>query len=221
MRLGEVQEAETALVVVLDALALLGVEPVPLGPVDRPAAPTGGELTTEAMAQAVAAHLPEGAIVADEGLTMGRSIYARTEGVVAHSWLSLTGGSIGIGLPLATGAAVACPERKVLALQADGSGMYTPQALWTQAREGLDVTTVVFANRGYASLKQELYRVGANPGRTALDMLDIAAPALDWISLARAMGVPGERVAEAGALGRALVKGLATPGPYLIEASCG
>lgn len=200
----------------------LGVSPARLPPAGaRPAAPKTGALEAELMAQAVAAHLPENAIVADEGLTMGRAIYAATRDVVPHSWLSLTGGSIGIGFPLATGAAVACPDRKVLALQADGSGMYTPQALWTQAREGLDVTTVVFANRGYQSLKQELFKVGANPGRTALDMLEIGEPALDWVSLAKAMGVPGERVTDAAGLSTALGRGLAEPGPYVIEAAVG
>lgn len=200
----------------------LGVDKAVLGATgERPQAPTAGGLEAEAIAQAVAAHLPEHAIIADEGLTMGRAIYAATQDAVPHSWLSLTGGSIGIGFPMATGAAVACPDRKVLALQADGSGMYTPQALWTQARESLDVTTVVFANRGYQSLKQELYKVGANPGRTALDMLEIGEPALDWVSLARSMGVPGERVTDAAGLSQALGRGLAAPGPYLIEAAVG
>ncbi len=198
----------------------LGVEADPAtSPGERQRAPTTGGLEPELIAQAVAAHLPEQAIVADEGLTLGRAIYAATRDVVPHSWLSLTGGAIGIGFPMATGAAVACPDRKVLALQADGSGMYTPQALWSQAREGLDITTVVFANRGYQSLKQELFKVGANPGRTALDMLEVGEPALDWVSLAKGMGVPGERVRDAPGLSAALGRGLASPGPYLIEAA--
>ncbi len=184
---------------------------------ERPTAPTGGALSAETIGRTVAALLPEGAIVADEGLTMGREIYPMTRGLAPHSWLSLTGGSIGIGFPFATGAAVACPDRPVLALQADGSGMYTLQALWTQAREGLNVTTLVFANDGYKSLHQELYKVGANPGRTALDMLNVDRPALDWVSLAKGMGVPGERVEDAAGLAKALAKGLAEPGPYLVE----
>src|SRR5690606_8948075 len=150
-------------------------------------------------------------------ITAGREIYPLTAAAAPHSWLSITGGSIGIGMPLAAGAAIACPERKVLSLQADGSGMYTLQALWTQAREGLDVTTVVFSNRGYESLKGELYKVGANPGRTALAMLEINEPVLDWVSLARGMGVAGGRVAGAEALVRAVGRGLATPGPYVVE----
>ena len=199
----------------------LGVgKTVPPGAADRPSggAPNGGPVTAELVARAVTACLPENAIVVDEGLTAGREIYPLTAGAAPHSWLSITGGSIGIGMPLATGAAVACPERKVLSLQADGSGMYTLQALWTQAREGLDITTVVFSNRGYESLKGELFKVGANPGRTALDMLEIKEPQLDWTSLARGMGVEGERVEDVAALLRALQRGFRSEGPYLIEA---
>jgi acetolactate synthase-1/2/3 large subunit len=128
------------------------------------------------------------------------------------------GGSIGMGMPVATGAAVACPERKVICLEGDGSGMYTLQALWTQAREGLDVTTLLFSNRSYAILKGELANVGAgNPGRKALGMLDLGHPDLDWVGLARAMGVPGARVTTMEALNDRLADGLATPGPYLVE----
>ena len=181
-------------------------------------APSGGPVTAELVGRAVTACLPENAIVVDEGITAGPAIYALTAGAAPHSWLSITGGSIGIGMPLAVGAAVACPERKVLSLQADGSAMYTLQALWTQAREGLDITTVVFANRGYESLKAELFKVGANPGRTALDMLEISEPQLDWTSLARGMGVEAERVEDGAALMRALQRGLRSEGPYLIEA---
>ena len=193
---------------------------VPPGAADRlgGGAPNGGPVTAELVAHAVTACLPENAVVVDEGITAGREIYPLTAGAAPHSWLSITGGSIGIGMPLATGAAVACPERKVLSLQADGSGMYTLQALWTQAREGLDITTVVFSNRGYESLKGELFKVGANPGRTALDMLEIKEPQLDWTSLARGMGVESERVEDVAALLRALQRGIRSEGPYLIEA---
>ena len=187
-------------------------------PAERPQAPTGGALTAEAVAQAVSALLPENAIIVDEGITAGRQIYPLTGRAPAHSWLSITGGSIGIGMPLATGAAVACPDRKVLSLQADGSAMYTLQALWTQAREGLDVTTVLFSNRGYESLKGELFKVGANPGRTALDMLEMREPEIDWVSIARGMGLPAARASDAGELAREMQRGLATPGPCLIEA---
>jgi acetolactate synthase-1/2/3 large subunit len=129
------------------------------------------------------------------------------------------GGSIGLGLPMATGAALAAPDRKTVCLQADGSGMYTLQALWTMAREQLDVTVVLFANRSYAILRGELANVGAqNVGRKALDMLDLGRPDLDWVSLARGMGVPGARVTDMDEFNRRFAEGLATPGPYLVEA---
>ena len=210
------QSGAEALARLADRLGVTAAD-APVEAMARPSAPRSGGLAAETIGQAVAALLPEGAIVADEGLSLGREIYPMTRGGVPHSWLSLTGGSIGIGFPFATGAAVACPDRPVLALQADGSGMYTPQALWTQAREGLNVTTLVFANAGYKSLHQELYKVGANPGRTALDMLTVERPVLDWVSLARGMGVPGERVEDAPGLVNALARGFAEPGPYLIE----
>ncbi len=135
-----------------------------------------------------------------------------------HDWLSNMGGSIGMGMPVATGAAVACPDRKVICLEGDGSGMYTLQALWTQAREGLDVTTLLFSNRSYAILRGELANVGAgNPGRKALDMLDLGHPDLDWVGLARSMGVPGARVTTMDAFNDRLAEGIATPGPFLVE----
>ena len=122
-------------------------------------------------------------------------------------------------MPLATGAAVACPERRVICLSGDGSAMYTLQSLWTQAREGLAVTTVIFANRDYAILKGELTNVGArNPGRKAYDMLEIGRPDLDWVGMARSMGVEGERARTAEEFCRAMRNGLAEQGPYLIEA---
>src|SRR5665213_2936770 len=120
--------------------------------------------------------------------------------------------------PVATGAAVACPDRKVVCLEGDGSGLYTLQALWTQAREGLDVTTLLFANRTYQILKGELANVGAgNPGRKALDMLDLGNPNLDWVGLAKAMGVPGAKVTNMEEFNRRCAEGLAAPGPYLVE----
>jgi acetolactate synthase-1/2/3 large subunit len=142
-----------------------------------------------------------------------------TAGAAPHDWLDLTGGAIGMGLPAATGAAVACPDRRVVALEADGSGMYTLQALWTQARESLDVTTIVFSNRRYAILQIELMRVGAgNPGRKALDLFDLSRPEINWVDLARGMGVPGVRATTADEFTRSLARSLATPGPNLIEA---
>ncbi|WP_108658636.1 acetolactate synthase large subunit [Acuticoccus kandeliae] len=184
----------------------------------RPVAPGAGSITYGALAAAIAAALPEGAIISDEGITVGRDIYGMTAGAPPMTWLAITGGSIGIGPPLATGAAVACPDRPVVALQADGSSMYTIQALWTQARENLNVTTVIFANQSYEILKQELFRVGANPGRSALDMLEINRPELDFVSLACGMGVPAKRVSDAAELCRAIADAVKEPGPFLIEA---
>ena len=141
-----------------------------------------------------------------------------TSGAAPHDWLQLTGGAIGEGLPLATGAAVACPDRKVISLEADGSGMYTLQSLWTQAREGLNVMTLILANRAYAILRQELANLGAdNPGRKALDMLSLGNPNLDWISLAKGMGVEGRRVETVDELVAAFRAGVAATGPFLIE----
>jgi acetolactate synthase-1/2/3 large subunit len=195
----------------LDGAVLQSLERSPL--------PADGPLDIDAIAQAVGALLPENAIVADEAIGSGRGMHPFTMGSPPHDWLQICGGAIGLGLPMATGAALACPDRKVVGLQADGSAMYTLQALWTQAREGLDVTTVLFANRAYASLKHELFNVGAhNPGRTALDMLEIGRPDLDWVALARGMGVEAGRATTNAEFVRALRAGLASEGPYLIEA---
>src|ERR671921_40407 len=156
--------------------------------------------------------------LAEEALTAAPAFMAQTRGTAPHDYLQLTGGAIGIGLPLATGAAVACPDRKVICLQADGSAMYTVQALWTQAREGLDVTTLLLNNRSYAILKQELANFGAgDAGRRALDMMELARPALDWVGLARSMGVEAERAKTMEGLDRQLAAGLSSEGPYLID----
>ncbi|MCU0269714.1 MAG: acetolactate synthase large subunit [Acidimicrobiales bacterium] len=183
----------------------------------RPDRPTGA-LNAETLAAALGALLPEGAIVADEGNTSGLFCSMMTAGCPRHDWLTLTGGSIGIGMPLATGAAVACPDRKVVNLEADGSAMYTLQALWTQVREGLDVTTILLNNRSYAVLNMELNRVGANPGPAALGMLDLTRPDLDFCSLAAGMGVQASRATTAEELTAQLERALAEPGPSLVEA---
>ena len=148
----------------------------------------------------------------------GLFVPGATAGAPRHDWLTLTGGAIGIGLPMATGAAVAAPERPVLCLQADGSAMYTLQALWTQAREGLNVTTLVLSNRSYAILNMELHRVGADAGGPlARRLLDLTDPELDFCDLARGMGVPARRVENAEDLATALAAGFAEAGPTLIE----
>ncbi len=175
-------------------------------------------MTAETLAAAIGAVLPEQAIVVDEGITSGLFVAGATAGAPPHDWLTLTGGAIGIGPPLATGAAVAAPERPVLCLQADGSAMYTLQALWTQARERLDVTTVVLANRSYAILNMELHRVGAGDGGSrARRLLDLTDPPLDFVALSRGMGVPARRVETAEELTAALQASFAEPGPNLIE----
>src|SRR6266436_2024465 len=191
--------------------------PAPATNEPPPMAATGA-ITSEALGASLAALMPENAIVVDEAVTTGRGFFAPTRAAAPHDWLSNMGGSIGMGMPVATGAAVACPERKVVCLEGDGSGMYTLQALWTQAREGLDVTTLLFSHRSYAILRGELANVGAgNPGRKALDMLDLGHPDLDWVGLARAMGVPGARVTTMDAFNHRFAEGIATPGPYLVE----
>ena len=180
--------------------------------------PSGEAITPESAAAAVATLLPEGAIVVDEALTAAAAFMSWTRGAATHDYLQVTGGAIGIGLPLATGAAVACPDRKVVCLQADGSAMYTVQALWTQAREGLDVTTVILNNRSYAILKRELASLGAgDAGRSALDMMELDRPALDWVGLARGMGVEGGRAKTLEELERHFAAGVRSEGPYLID----
>ncbi|ETX27471.1 acetolactate synthase large subunit [Roseivivax isoporae] len=184
----------------------------------RPEAPPPGRITPAALAAAVAQALPANAIVVDESISGGRDVWGATQGAAPHSWISLTGGAIGDGIPLALGAAVACPDRPVLCLQADGSAMYTIQGLWSQAREGTNVTTVILSNGTYEILKNELFAVGANPGRSALDMLDLDRPRLDFVAIARGMGVPGRRIEDAAELCTAIADAMAEPGPYLIEA---
>ncbi|MBV8478651.1 MAG: acetolactate synthase large subunit [Acidobacteria bacterium] len=181
----------------------------------RPAMP-GGEITLAGLSAAVGALLPENAIVVDESMTSGRGLMAATKEAPTHDWLGNTGGSIGIALPLAVGAALACPERPVLCLTADGSAMYTLQALWTMAREGLKVTTVVFANGDYAVLKREFSALGT-PGRCAAGMFEIGNPELDWVQLARGMGVPSTRATALEDFGKALQNGFASEGPSLVE----
>jgi acetolactate synthase-1/2/3 large subunit len=177
-----------------------------------------GPISLPGLAAVIAALIPENAIVVDESITSGRNLVPVTKGAAPHDWMTNTGGSIGIALPLAVGAAVAAPDRPVLCLSADGSAMYTLQALWTMARESLNVTTVIFANRVYQILIGEYANVGAgNPGRRALDMLQIGRPDLDFVALAHGMGVPGVRVASLEEFARALRGGLQSGGPNLIE----
>lgn len=177
-----------------------------------------GRLSTSAMATAIAITLPEGAIICgDSG--GGGAAYGPTQGSAANTWLNLTGGSIGQGGPVAIGAAVACPDRPVLALLGDGAAMYTNQAFWTQAREGLNVTTVIFNNSKYGILETEYLRLGVNTiGDRAAALFDLSKPAIDYVQLAASMGVPGSRVDTAEDFAKSLQQSFEEPGPHLIEA---
>ena len=183
--------------------------------------PPSGPLTPESIAAAIAHTLPEGTVVVDESITTGRAFGPLMAEAAPHDWLQVMGGAIGFGLPGAVGAAIGAPGRPVLALEGDGSAMYTLQALWTMARENLPVVAVIFANRAYRILQGELRGVGATvSGQKATDMLSLDRPALDWVSLARGHGVPGVRVEDAEALARELTRAYASRGPALIEVLC-
>ena len=163
--------------------------------------------------------MPENAIVSDEGVSSGGQVFRYSAGAPKHDWMTITGGAIGQGLPLATGAAVACPDRKVIALQADGSAMYTVQALWTMARENLDVTVILLKNNSYGILNIELDRVGvAKPGPKALSLLDLSNPVIDWVAMSESMGVPAASATTTQEFQAALVEAIENPGPRLIEA---
>ncbi|GAA1832445.1 acetolactate synthase large subunit [Pseudonocardia ailaonensis] len=211
--------------VALEALADLvaadvAPDDVPRAALARPEIPDG-ELTVVTAAAVIGAELPEGAIVVDEAITSSLGLPDATAGSPRHDWLTLTGGAIGFGLPVATGAAVACPDRPVWALQADGSAMYTISALWTHARENLDITTVLFDNGAYAILRAELLGVGAqlSPDSPARSLLDLGNPRLDFAALATGMGVPAERATTPAELAGALRRAASEPGPHLVVAA--
>lgn len=208
------QDAAAALAQLADALGAPKAVASPAAP--RPAVPKGLP-NSESFGQMLAAVLPEGAIVTDESVSFGMQLFAKSHEAPAHDWLMVTGGAIGYGLPCAAGAAVAGNGRRVIALQADGSGMYTPQALWTMAREKLPVTTVVLANRKYQILLGEYAGVGANPGRTALDMLDLGNPDLDWVKLAGGMGVEAAKCSTLEDCAALMQASFKREGPFLIE----
>ncbi|MEL7100258.1 MAG: acetolactate synthase large subunit [Pseudomonadota bacterium] len=193
-----------------------GTEPARM-PLDLPALPDGA-LTLEKVGQTLAALMPEGAILCNEAVSSGPKILPPLATARPHETLGGTGGAIGWSLPGAVGAAIACPDRKVIAVTGDGSAMYTLQSLWTMAREGLDVTVIVLANRGYQILRDELTNVGVNSyGQNARAMFDVENPTLDWVALGQGHGVPGTRVETAEGFARALEGGLASGGPSLIE----
>ena len=176
-----------------------------------------GPFESEAFGLTLAALLPENAIVTDDSVTSGRSFFPATFNAAPHDWFQGTGGAIGHAFPCATGAAVACPDRKVVCLQADGAGMYSLQALWTQAREKLDVVNIVFANRVYKILFGELRSTGAEPGRASNTLFDLGRPDLDWVGLARGMGVEAVRVETLEGFADTFRAACGRRGPFLIE----
>lgn len=209
---------------VLQALSALASElKAPAEPASRQAPMLlpikAGVLNMDTLGRSIGALMPENAIVSDEGVTTGLGIYLMTQGAKPHDWLTLTGGAIGQGLPVALGAALACSERKVIALQADGSAMYTNQALWSMVREQVDVTVILLNNSSYAILNVELARVGAGePNAKTLSMLDLSNPALDWTSIARGMGMQADRATNAEEFHQLLEAAMQQRGPRLIEA---
>lgn len=212
---------------VLGALAALadalGGARAPLRSSPRPTAPAQDSplaaLTPTLLGDCVAALLPADAIVSDEAGSSGGALFAALANAPPHDWLTLTGGAIGQGLPVAIGAALAAPGRKVISLQADGSGLFTPQALWTMAREGLDITVVIMNNARYAILETELARVGvAAPGADTLSMLRLQQPAIRWVELAHGLGVPASRATTLGEFHQQFAQAMAAGGPRLIEA---
>ncbi|MEM1086701.1 MAG: acetolactate synthase large subunit [Pseudomonadota bacterium] len=212
--------AHTDSAATLSALAdALGAQDsAPAEPLVLPDKP-GGDLNAQTVGQSLARHLPENALVSDDGVSNGLMSYLPTQNARPHDWMMLTGGAIGQGMPLALGAAIAAPDRKVMCISGDGAGMYTNQALWSMAREGADVTTIVFVNHSYRILNIELYRTGAgNPGPTAKDMLSIGGPDIDWVKLSESMGVPAVEATTAESFDDALAEAIAVPGPRLIAA---
>jgi acetolactate synthase I/II/III large subunit len=177
----------------------------------------GGPFKPAAFGLTLAALLPENAIVAEDAVTSGRALFPLTWAAAPHDWIQITGGAIGHAFPAATGAALACPGRKVVCLQADGAGMYSLQALWTQARERLDIVNVVFANRRYAILQGELAAVGAQPGPASKELFDLARPEIRWTKLAEGMGVEAARVETLEAFADVFRAASARSGPFLIE----
>ncbi|HSX57090.1 MAG TPA: acetolactate synthase large subunit, partial [Sphingomonas sp.] len=210
------EDSEAALEMLLDALGVTGTQPRIQERIETPA--PSGALNPTSIAHAIAAALPEHAILVDESLTTGRESMGLTMGARPHDLINNMGGSIGYGTPVATGAALACPDRRTFCMVGDGSAMYTIQSLWTQAREALPVTTIIFANNSYAILKAEYANMGAGtPGPQALAMIDIDRPTIDWVAMAKSMGVPGVQVTTAEDFHAAMTRSVDADGPVLIE----
>jgi acetolactate synthase I/II/III large subunit len=214
---GAEADLEHALEALADALGARNTPPLLNQPAHDVALPSG-KVTLEGLGALFNALIPDNAIVLDESVTSGRTLTSATTGARPHDWLNIMGGSIGWGLAAATGAAIAAPERKVIALEGDGSAMYTQQALWTMARENLDITVVIFANRAYKILMTELTNVGAAaPGANATAMLTLGNPDIDWVMIAKGYGVAAGRATTLDELAVEFKRGLETPGPYLVE----
>ena len=211
------EDSYRALEMLVEELGAGSAAPPYQAPADT-SLPTGA-LNPTSIAQALCAAIPENGIVVDESLTSGRESMSHTLGAKPHDMINNLGGSIGYSPPLSTGAALACRDRRTLCLVGDGSAMYTIQALWTQAREGLPVTTIVFANNSYNILKGEYANMGAGaaPGPNALSMIDIDRPTIDWLAMGKSMGVPGVRVEDAEQLAKAILSANDAEGPVLIE----
>lgn len=209
------QDAEQALAALAEELGAPKAAMPDPGP--RPEVARGAP-SPEGLIRTVAALMPEGSVVVDEAVTYGRGFFPHSHAAPPHDWLQNCGGAIGYGPPAATGAAVAIgPDRRVIGLQADGSAMYTVQALWTQARERLNVTTVLLSNRKYQILLGEYQNVGANPGPTAMNMLDLGNPDIGWVKMAEAMGVEAAQATTLDQVGDLMAQSFARPGPFLIE----
>jgi acetolactate synthase-1/2/3 large subunit len=212
-------DVPAALQALSDELGATLAAPSAPGPVDLAALRGAATLDAELIGHALVALLPEQAVVVDEAVTSGRAFGNRFGAAAPHDWLTVMGGAIGFGLPAALGAAIGAPGRPVLALEGDGSAMYTVQALWSIARESLPVVVVVFANRAYRILQGELKGVGATiSGPKATHMLTLQPPALDWVSIAKGHGMPGASVQTPEAFIREAQRAFASQGPYLIEA---
>ncbi len=207
------QNAEDALLALRDELGAKASAAAVFAKPDIPQ----GLASSAGLGQMLAAVLPEGAIVADESISLGGELFAHSFGAAPHDWMMVTGGAIGYGMPCATGAAVAGQGRRVINLQADGSAMYTIQALWTQARERLPVTTVILSNRKYQILIGEYAGVGANAGPTAMNMLDLGNPDLDFVKIANGMGVEGAKTSTLEGCALLMQQSFKRNGPFLIE----
>jgi len=214
---GVEDDLEGALASLAAELGALHTPPAHVNSLDRPPLPRG-KVTPDGIATVLAALLPEGAVVLDESVSTGRNFGALMTGAPPHDWLNIMGGAIGWALPAATGAAIGAPDRKVVALEGDGSGMYTLQSLWTMARENLDVTVIVLANRSYQILHAEFRNMGAGtPGQRAAGMLTLDRPYLDWVALARGHGVEAARALTLEELAQQLGRAFSRHGPFLIE----